>query len=73
MMGELSYRARKKLPDSAFAMRRERKYPIPDVAHGRNALARVAAEGTPREKRIVRRKVHERFPSISPKMPRISR
>lgn len=40
-------------------------YPIPDAAHGRNALARVAQHGTPSEQRTVRAAVHRRFPGIA--------
>lgn len=74
-MAVLTYRQRERLPDSAFALPRERKYPIHDKPHARNALARVSAEGTYKEKRIVRRKVRQRYPSIriSARMPRISR
>jgi cation transport regulator ChaB len=40
--GELSYKEREKLPDSAFACPEKRLYPIHDEAHVRNALARIA-------------------------------
>jgi hypothetical protein len=59
----LSYAARKRLPDSAFALP-GRQYPIHDAAHARNALSRVSQFGTAREKRIVRMKVHRRYPGI---------
>ena len=42
-------------------------YPIPDEAHDRNDLARVAQHGTPAEKATVRRRVHEKFPDIGKK------
>ena len=61
---KLSYRQKKSLPSSEFGVPSERKYPIPDKAHARNALARVSAFGTSREKEQVRRRVHERFPTI---------
>lgn len=38
----LSGSARKKLPDSAFALPSKRKYPIHDKAHVRNAMARAS-------------------------------
>ena len=41
---DLSSQARKKLPDSAFALPKKRKYPIHDKAHVRNALARAAQQ-----------------------------
>lgn len=39
-------------------------YPIPDAAHARNALARVAQHGTAAEKATVRAKVRAKFPGI---------
>ena len=42
----------------------ERRYPIPDASHARNALARVSGNGTPEEKAKVRAAVHSRFPEI---------
>jgi hypothetical protein len=42
-------------------------YPIPDKAHARNALARVAQHGTPAEKAKVRAAVHRKFPDIGKK------
>lgn len=39
-------------------------YPIPDIAHARNALARVSAHGSPAEKAAVRRKVCAKFPQL---------
>lgn len=43
---------------------RERKYPIHDIAHARNALARVAQYGTASEKRRVRAAVVRKYPSL---------
>jgi hypothetical protein len=65
-MGELSYAKRKRMRSSSFALPRERKYPINDLAHARNALARVSAHGTRKEQAIVKRKVYKRFPSLKP-------
>jgi hypothetical protein len=45
-MGKLSSRQRKRLPASAFAYPRARKYPIDTKARARNALARAAQSGT---------------------------
>ena len=42
----------------------ERKYPIPDIEHARNALARVAQNGTAEEKKKVRAAVEKRYPSL---------
>ena len=46
-----STKERKKLSKSSFALPGKRKYPIPDKAHARNALARVAQFGSKDEKR----------------------
>jgi peptidoglycan hydrolase-like protein with peptidoglycan-binding domain len=59
----LTAEARKKLPKDAFAVPPD-KYPIHDEAHARNALARVAQHGSPKEKAMVRRKVKQRHPKI---------
>ena len=55
---------RDKLKKSSFALPDEEKYPIPDIEHARNALARVAQHGTAEEKRKVRRAVEKRYPSL---------
>ena len=39
---KLSYRSKKKLPKSAFALPAKRKYPITDKRHARAALSRAA-------------------------------
>ena len=59
-----STKNRKKLSKKSFALPGKRKYPIPDKAHARNALARVAQHGTKDEQRKVRAAVHKKFPSI---------
>jgi hypothetical protein len=46
-MARLSYRQRKQLPASSFVYPGERRYPIHDEAHARNALAR--SSGKPEE------------------------
>lgn len=77
---ELTQAQRNKLPSKSFAVPKNKakklgvaheiqgkakgKYPIPDEAHARNALARVAQYGTPGEKAAVRAKVHAKFPGI---------
>ena len=55
---------RNRMKSSTFAIPKERKYPIPDAAHARNALARVEQYGTPEEKRQVKAAVRKKFPSI---------
>ena len=61
---ELTSKARKNIPTGEFALPAQRKYPIHDRIHARNALARVAQHGTPSEKSEVRSKVHAKYPDI---------
>lgn len=72
-MAKLTYKRRKGLPDSDFALEDERKYPIDTKKRARNALARVSQHGTRAEIKEVRREVRRRYPSIriSPRMPRL--
>jgi hypothetical protein len=67
MAKELKTKDRKKLRKSAFALPGKRKYPIPDKAHARNALARVAQHGSAAEQKKVKAAVKRRFPSIGKK------
>jgi hypothetical protein len=64
MAKDLSTKQRKKLSKKEFALPGKRKYPIPDKAHARNALARVAQYGTPAEQKKVKAAVKRRFPSV---------
>ena len=59
-----STKERKKLSKKSFALPEKRKYPIPDKAHARNALARVAQHGSPAEQKKVRAGVKKRYPSL---------
>lgn len=63
-MATLSTKRRNALPKSKFALPAERKYPIDTEARARNALARVAQNGTPSEQKRVKAAVHKRFPKI---------
>lgn len=68
-MAKLTYKQRKKMPKSSFAVPSKREggkggYPIPDKAHARNALARVSQFGSSAEKAKVRSKVRKKFPGI---------
>lgn len=67
--GELSYKKRQKLPKKSFAIPGERSYPINDIAHARNALARVAQHGSPEEKAKIRKAVAKKFPGIEQNHP----
>jgi len=40
-MAKLSEKKRESLPDSKFGLPEERKYPMPDASHARNAKARA--------------------------------
>ena len=64
MAKDLSTKQRKKLSKKEFALPGKRKYPIPDKAPARNALARVAQYGTPAEQKKVKAAAKRRFPSV---------
>ena len=78
-MGKITTEKRKSLSRGKFALppRPEEKrrdiagrYPIPDAAHARNALARVSQHGTKSEQEAVRRAVKREFPNIEQKHKR---
>lgn len=60
---KLSSKARKHLPAKSFAGP-DRSYPVNDLSHARNALARVSQHGTSALKAKVRAAVHRKFPQI---------
>lgn len=64
MMAKLKGKQRSRMKSSSFAIPSRRAYPIHDLSHARNALARVSQHGTPSEKATVRRKVYAKFPSL---------
>ncbi len=76
-MAKLSYKARKKLPASGFALPKERKYPIENRAHAKAALqmadgARSGKPAAPAVKAKVRAAVHRKFPAMGGSMhPRV--
>jgi len=59
----LKAKERKKIPEGQFALP-GRRYPIHDISHARNALARVSQHGTTEEQSQVRAAVSRRFPEI---------
>jgi hypothetical protein len=63
-MAKLTTKTRDHLANSTFALPAQRKYPIPDIAHARDALARVAANGSPEQKAEVKAAVKRKFPSV---------
>lgn len=62
-MATLTAKGRAHIAAGNFAMP-GRRYPIHDMAHARNALARVSQYGTPEEKRKVRAAVYRKYPSL---------
>lgn len=62
-MAKLTTQARDNLPGRSFALK-GRRYPIEDIVHARNALARVSQDGTPAEQDEVRRKVSRLYPGL---------
>lgn len=61
--GTLGYSKRQRMDDSSFAMPKERKYPIHDISHARNALAR--SSGKPEESKV-KAAVYRKYPSLKP-------
>lgn len=62
----LTTEGRKHVAESNFAIPGERKYPIHDLSHARNALARVAQHGSEDEKSKVKAAVYRKYPSLRP-------
>jgi hypothetical protein len=60
-MAKLTAAARKRLPKTSFVEKGARKYPIPDAAHARDALAR--SSGKPEHAAVVAA-VRKKFPQI---------
>lgn len=63
-MAVLSSAARNRLSKQSFVFPKERKYPIEDESHARNALARAAQHLGPEGQSKVKRAVKARYPSI---------
>lgn len=63
-MTVLTTKARDALSKKQFALPKQEKYPIPDVAHGRSALSYVSQHGTPAQRQTVRSKVYNKFPQL---------
>ena len=60
----LTTAGRERIAAKNFALPGER-YPIHDIAHARNALARAAQSGTPAEQAKVRAAVARKYPSLA--------
>ncbi len=63
-MAKLTAKARKALPNSAFAGP-NRSYPVQDASHARNALARGSQFASPGLQSKIKSKVKSRFPGIA--------
>lgn len=63
-MSDLTTQQRKRLPTGRFGLPGQRKYPIADESHARNALARAAEFATPSERDEVQRNVHRLYRGI---------
>jgi hypothetical protein len=61
---DLTAQGREHIKGKNFAEPKQKKYPIEDRTHARNALARVAQNGSPSEKKAVDAKVHAKYPGI---------
>ena len=62
-MAKLTTKERKALPKKDFALPGGR-FPIENLSHARNALARAAQHASPNEEEAIQRKVHEKYPNI---------
>lgn len=56
---------RAKMAPASFGLPAQKKYRIDDQAHARNALARVAQNGSPAEQAQVKAAVARRYPNIN--------
>lgn len=65
VVGKLSYAGRQNLSSEDFAIPETRKYPIPDISHARNALARVSQHGTSVESQRVMQAVYTKYPELN--------
>jgi len=65
-MSKLNSSERNALPSKDFVFRQQRKFPINDANHARNALSRAGAKGGSVEAKV-RAAVHAKFPGIGKK------
>ena len=63
-MANLTTAKRNALPNSAFAEPKERKYPIEDASHARNALSRSSQFGSEALQTKVKKRIVKKFPGI---------
>jgi hypothetical protein len=60
----LSYKQRRKLPDSDFAFRSERKYPIQSLKQAKLALSMGKGRLSPSQYKYLRSQVTKRYRSL---------
>jgi hypothetical protein len=63
-MAKLTAASRKKIPTKSFAIPGERKYPIENPSHARDALARASGKSVQGE---VDAAVHRKYPNMGKK------
>ena len=62
--GPLTSEHRNNLANKSFALPSERKYPINDINHARNALSRASQNASSSQQSQIKAAVHRKFPSI---------
>lgn len=62
---KLTAAKRNRMAPGTFAIPSQRAYPLDTPGRARNALTRVAQNGTPAEQAQVKRAVSKRYPSIA--------
>lgn len=65
-MAKLTAAQRRKIPSKDFALPGGR-YPINDKNHAKAALSRAAHNASPEQEAEIRRKVHQKYPSMGVK------
>lgn len=63
-MAKLTARKRNSLATSSFALPESRGYPIPDLNHARNALARAAQFASPAQQARIKAAVYSKYPGL---------
>lgn len=61
---ELTSKGRKQISPENFVFPKEKRYPIHDLPHARNALARVSQFGNASEKKQVQQAVYSKYPGL---------
>jgi hypothetical protein len=61
---ELTAEGREHIKSKNFVFPKKEAYPIHDLSHARNALARVSQHGSPSEQATVKSKVYEKYPAL---------